>query len=58
MFFEYLTTVEKKYHKIHKTSYEMHVNWGKPIFCTMDKTIISPQIEWCIGKPIGLCKCS
>ena len=28
------------------------------LVCTMDKKMISPQIEWCIGKCPGLCTIS
>jgi len=26
-----------------------------PFFCLMDKKMISPQIEWCIGKCPSFC---
>jgi len=28
----------------------MHENWGNSFFCPLDKKMISPHIEWCIGK--------
>jgi len=33
----------------------MHENWGNPFFCLMDKKMISPLIEWRIGKCLSLC---
>ena len=35
--------------------WKVHENLGEPLFCPMDKNIISPLIEWCIGKSPGLC---
>ena len=35
--------------------WKMHENWGKSFFHPMDKKIISPHIEWCIGKCPGFC---
>jgi len=32
---------------------KMHENWGKSLFCSMDKKMISPHTEWCIGKSPG-----
>jgi len=33
----------------------MHEYCGKSFFCRRDKNIISPHIEWRIGKCPGLC---
>jgi len=33
----------------------MHENCCESFFCPMDKKLISPHIEWCIGKCPGLC---
>ena len=33
----------------------MHKNSDESFFCPIDKIMISPHIEWCIGKCPGLC---
>jgi len=34
--------------------WKRHENWGKSFFCPTYKNMISPLIEWCIGKYPGL----
>ena len=34
---------------------KMPENCGKELFCLMDKKMISPLIEWCIGKCLNVC---
>jgi len=35
--------------------WKMHENWGQSFFCPTYKKMISPYIEWCIGKYPGVC---
>jgi len=51
MWYWRLTIIMTTYLKSWK---KMHENWGKSLFCHMDKNMISPNIEWCIGKCPGL----
>jgi len=48
-------TDSSKYYDVYLKRWKMHENWGKSFSCTIDKKMISPHIEWCMGKSPGLC---